>query len=172
MIDEIEEYWTDKPTSGEQPAALPRLERLADRFHLVVRRLRSRHNGRSTLEIEDEYDVQDLLGALLLVDFDDVRPEEWSPSRAGASSRVDFLLKREGVVVEVKKTRKGLGEKEVGDQLFVDIGRYRAHPDCRMLFCFVYDPEGRIGNPSGLESDLSRSDGNLDVRVVVAPKGL
>lgn len=73
------------------------------RFHRVARQLRSRHNGRSTLEIEDEYDVQDLLHALLQLHFDDIRAEEWTPSYAGKSARVDFLLKKEKIVIEVKK---------------------------------------------------------------------
>jgi glucan phosphorylase len=62
------------------------------RFHLVARQLRERHNERSTLQIEDEYDVQDLLHALLKINFEDVRAEEVCPSYAGGSSRVDFLL--------------------------------------------------------------------------------
>ena len=57
-------------------------------------------------EIKDEYDVQDLLNALLRLNFDDVRPEEYTPSYAGSSTRVDFLLKKEKIVIEVKKTRK------------------------------------------------------------------
>lgn len=83
---------------------------------------------------------------------------------------MDFLLKREQIVIEVKMTRRGLGAKEVGDELLVDIGRYRSHPDCRLLVCFVYDPMNKIGNPEGLEADLSRSVDGLQVRVVVAPK--
>ena len=45
-----------------------------------------------------------LLHALLLLYFDDIRAEEWTPSYAGKSARMDFLLKNEGVVIEVKKT--------------------------------------------------------------------
>lgn len=45
------------------------------------------------LFLEDEYDVQDLPHALLLLYFDDVRAEEWTPSYAGKSARMDFLLK-------------------------------------------------------------------------------
>ena len=105
--------------------------------------------------IEDEYDVQDLLHALLRLYFDDVRPEEWTPSYAGKSARMDFLLKEEKIVIEVKKTRKGLGDKELGDQLIIDVERYKIHPDCKKLICFIYDPEGRIGNPGGLVSDLN-----------------
>ena len=107
------------------------------------------------MSIEDEYDVQDLLHALLHLYFDDIRAEEWTPSYAGKSARVDFLLKNEKTVIEVKKTRHGLADKEVGDQLIIDVDRYKEHPDCEKLICFVYDPEGRIGNPNGIMDDLN-----------------
>ena len=139
--------------SGQGPADL--LTRICKGFHRAARQLRVRHKGRGTIEMGDEYDVQDLLHSFLVLHFDDVRPEEHTPSYAGGSSRMDFLLKRERIVVEVKRTREGLGAKEVGEQLMIDIARYRAHPDCKLLLCFVYDPEGRIGNPRGLESDLA-----------------
>jgi hypothetical protein len=148
------------------------LERLCSRFHLVARQLRSRHSNRDTLPVEDEYDVQDLLHALLTLEHDDIRPEEWTPSYAGGSSRMDFLLKLEQIVIEAKKTRSGLGTKELEEQLIVDIQKYKQHPDCRTLVCFVYDPEGRIANPRALEDDLSGDKDGLAVRVIIAPKGL
>ena len=46
-------------------------------------------------------------------------------------------------------------DKDLGDQLIIDVDRYKSHPDCDTLVCFVYDPEGRIGNPNGLCSDLN-----------------
>lgn len=148
------------------------VEHICNRFHLVARQLRCRHGDRDTLAIEDEYDVQDLLHALLTMEFDDIRSEEWTPSYAGSGARVDFLLKQERIVIEAKKTRKGLGAKEVGEQLMIDIQRYQVHPDCRTLVCFVYDPEGRIGNPRGLENDLNGQHNDLEVRVMIVPKGL
>jgi hypothetical protein len=147
------------------------LETICLRFHLVARQLRARRKGRVTLDVSDEYDVQDLLHALLYLFFDDVRPEEWTPSNAGASARMDFFLKNESIVVEAKKTRPKLGAKEIGDQLIVDITRYKGHPGCKTLFCFVYDPEGRVTNPRGIETDLSRKDGDLTVKVFIVPRG-
>jgi len=170
MIGEIEQYWDEKAPVVNAVSPLITLTRLADRFHLVARQIRSRHNGRPTLEVEDEYDVQDLLHSLLVLEFDDVRPEEWTPSYAGRSSRMDFLLKKERIVIEVKRTRPNLTAREVGDQLLIDIGRYQAHSDCDLLFCFVYDPEGRISNPRGLENDLSKPSNDLAVHVLVRPK--
>jgi hypothetical protein len=145
------------------------LKNIFDRFHLVARQLRNRHGSRNTLDIDDEYDVQDLLGALLKLHFDDVRREEWTPSYAGGSARMDFLLKQERIVIEIKKTRKNLGDKELGNQLIEDKARYRVHQDCRKLICFVYDPEGRITNPSGIGNDLNSKDGELEVQVIIKP---
>jgi len=176
LIDEINEWEVEEKAGDvvceEVPNAIATMEYLCKRFHLVVRQLRSRHNGRQTLQIEDEYDVQDLLHALLTIYFDDIRPEEWTPSYAGGSSRMDFLLKQEQIVVEVKKTRNGLGAKEVGDQLLIDIQRYKTHPDCKTLFCFVYDPDGRISNPRGIENDLNKTYNGLPVKVLITPTGL
>jgi hypothetical protein len=94
------------------PAFL-QIEKLLLRFHRVAQQLTKRRESRPTLLINDEYDVQDLFRALLWIEFDDVRPEQWTPSYAGGSAKMDFLLKKEQVVIEVKKTRATLGEKEV-----------------------------------------------------------
>lgn len=151
--------------------ALDAIEQLCTRFHLVARQLTERHAKRDTLAIADEYDVQDLFHALLHIDFDDIRPEEYTPSYAGKATRMDFLLPEEKLVVEVKKTRGGLGAGEVGTQLIEDIARYKTHPDCSTLICFVYDPDGHIKNPRGFERDLNSADDGLVVRVLVTPKG-
>jgi hypothetical protein len=153
-----------------KPTPLQRVEHLVKRFHRVALQLRKRHGGRAAHTVADEYDVQDLLHALLKLEFDDIRPEEWTGSYAGKASRMDFLLKAEQLVIEVKMTRDSLGTKEVGDELIIDIGRYRAHADCKTLVCFVYDPSHHIDNPDGLEHDLSGSRDGLEVRVFIAPK--
>lgn len=170
IIGEIEQFWEDSEIAQQTTHPLDYVRKLCDRFHLVARQIRSRHDGRTTLEIEDEYDVQDLLHALLKIEFDDVRPEEWTPSYAGKSARMDFLIKQHSIVIETKKTRSGLTEKKVGDELIVDIARYNQHPDCKTLVCFAYDPEGRIGNPLGLENDLSGDHNGLAVIIIVRPK--
>jgi hypothetical protein len=141
-------------------------------FPLFAKQIQVRHKKRSTIEFSDEYDVQDAMHALLRLHFDDVRPEEWTPSYGGKSTRMDFLLKPEQVVVEVKMTRKGLDQKEVVKQLTEDKERYRSHPDCRALVCFVYDPGGMCDNPIALETDVSVLEGEFRVSVVVAPQSI
>ena len=161
----------EAPTKENDADGFQFIKQICTRFHLVARQLRKRHNGRPTLDISDEYDVQDLLHSLLCLFFDDIRPEEWTPSYAGQASRMDFLLKNESIVIEFKKTRQGLGAKEVGNELIVDIERYKSHPSCRHLVCFVYDPDSQIANQDGLENDLNRDEGELSVKVIIAPKG-
>ena len=158
-----------KIRGDEKPDSNAILRLIFKKFYRVGRQLQSRYNRRPTLEINDEYDVQDLLHALLRLYFDDIRSEEWTPSYSGKSARMDFLLKKEGIVIEVKKTRQGLTDKELGDQLIIDVERYKSHPDCRSLICFVYDPEGRIGNPEGMSKDLYEQHKGF-VEIIIEPK--
>jgi hypothetical protein len=145
---------------------------LCRRFPLLPDTLRKRYGGRPPLEVADEYDVQDLLHGILRLHFDDVRPEEYTPSYGGKHSRVDFLLPRERLVVEAKMTRNGLGQKEVIDQLLIDVGRYSKMEHVDTLVCLVFDPERRCANPKGIESDVENSGGRLEVRVVVCPQSV
>jgi len=157
------------PSAKEGAPPMAKVQRICERFHTVARQLRHRHDGRATLEVTDEYDVQDLLHALLLVEFEDVRPEEWTPSYAGGAGRMDFLLKREQVVIETKMARAGHTAKKIGDELLIDIARYQQHQDCHTLVCFVYDPVGLVANPRGVERDLTRQSGDFRVAVLIRP---
>lgn len=171
IIENVKEYIDKDFITFEQKNKVDidsALNKIFSHFYKVARQLRCRYENRETLKIEDEYDVQDLLHALLLLFFDDVRAEEWTPSYAGKSARMDFLLKNERVVIEVKKTRFGLADKELGDQLIIDVDRYKVHPDCKRLICFVYDVEGRIGNPNGLMADLNNQHEGF-VTVIIKP---
>jgi hypothetical protein len=144
--------------------------RLCHRFHAIARQLRLRGEYRATVAIEDEIDVQDLLHALLRVQFDDIGTDEWTPRYSNDAPRTTFLLDHDGLAVVVKKTRAGLSTKDLAEQLRLDIERYRTRERCTALFCFMYDPEGRIGNPRGLEQDLATTSEHFTVDVLVAPK--
>jgi len=142
-----------------------------NRFQKVEQQLARRHDGRETLRIKDEYDVQDLLHAILKLHFDDVRAEEHTPSYAGSSKRMDFLLNDSEIVIEVKKTRETLKDKEVGEQLTIDINHYKSHPKCKQLYCFVYDKDCLISNPRGIEKDLeTQSTPEMAVKVFIRPE--
>ncbi|KPK95905.1 hypothetical protein AMJ80_02985 [bacterium SM23_31] len=154
----------------EVDGPINKIKLVCNRFQIVERQLSKRHDNRETLKIEDEYDVQDLFHSLLKIFFNDIRPEEWTPSYAGGSSRMDFILKNEKIVVETKKTRHGLKDIRLGEELIIDIEKYKNHPDCKTLFCFVYNPDGLLDNPSAIENDLTRQEEGIDVIVLVTPK--
>jgi len=142
---------------------------LCRRFHRYVTALANRSRGKPPLVVDDEYDVQYLMNALLRVHFNDVRSEEGTVSYAGGGVRMDFLLKAEQLVVEAKMTRPTLKDREIGDELLQDIARYKQHPDCEGLICLIYDPSNLLTNPHGLQSDLERmsSDGFFVAAVIV-----
>lgn len=146
------------------------IENLFLKFHSAALEITRRYDSRDTLKIADEYDVQDLLRGLLRLHFADIRKEEWTPSYAGSSKRIDFLLKQKQIAIETKMTREGLTARKLGDELIVDIAHYQKHPNCKTLYCFVYDPEERLSNPRGLETDLTRKHEKLDVTVFIVPR--
>ena len=156
------------PQPGSDPVELVRV--LCSRFHSVVRQLRLRGEYRATLNVEDEIDVQDLLHALLRIQFDDIGTEEWTPSYAEGALRTTFLLNDNRLAVLVKKTRNGLTAKDLTEQLRIDTERYRTKSRCTALLCFIYDPDGRIGNPRALEASLTAVSDSLAIHVLVAPK--
>lgn len=128
---------------------------ICKRFGYVVDVMRNRYASRTPLLMSDEYDVQDLLHALLKIEFDDIRDEEGTPSTFKRNARIDFLLKEEKIVIECKMTRTGLNDKEIGKQLIEDVLKYTKHPDCGHLICLVYDPAGLIVNETGIQNDLN-----------------
>lgn len=174
-LDEARDYsGVSKNVQINETEALRRVHVILDKFtvvsHQLTQRRREGDKPRDTILISDEYDVQDLLHALLKIDFDDIRAEEWTPSYAGGASRMDFLLKKHHIVIEVKMTRKGLADRETGEQLLVDIVKYQAHPDCKHLIAFIHDPERRIKNPAGLVGDIESKKEKIDIKVVIRPQ--
>lgn len=160
---------------GSTPSKPAKVEEL---LAIIVRGLRRsmhplthRRKGAQSLSFGSEYDIQDLLHALLRPWISDIRPEEFTPSYAGSSTRMDFLLPDHSLVIETKIVRDRAHARKIGDELIIDIDHYRKHPDCRSLWCVVYDPDQLITNSRGLKTDLEgvrkSKDGEVSVRVFV-----
>lgn len=128
---------------------------LARRMKLIARQLARRYSNRQTIQINDEYDTQDLFHSLLRIFFDDIRQEEWTPNYAGGNKRMDFLIPAHSMAVELKHSRSSMTAKELGDQLVIDIQNYKQHHGVKLLVCIVFDTHGFIINPRGIETDLT-----------------
>jgi hypothetical protein len=146
------------------------LEQLFLRFHSVAKQLQKRQRSREPFTLKDEYDVQDLLNGLLQIYFEDIRPEEYCPSYAGTSARIDFFLKKEQIAIEAKMATKDHGRKEIAKELILDKEYYRKKEGVTFLYCLVYDPEEVITNPHGFESDLNEKGEKFQCKVFVVPR--
>ena len=156
--------------AGGELDAVQTVVQLGRRFLYVQRELLRRYGGnRPTLVVNDEHDAEDLFRALLRIFFDDVRPEDHVPEYAGASSRVDFVIPQYDLAVELKHARQAMDAQTLGNELLVDVARDGARADIRHLVCLVFDHDGRLNNPRGLEADLSRkaTQTGLAVSVVI-----
>jgi len=147
------------------------LQVLATGLRRAMDPLTHRRKGLPAISFGTEYDIQDLLHALMRPWVKDIRPEEHTPSYAGTATRMDFLLPAYNLVIEVELVRDRAHAKRVGDELIIDIEHYKRHPACKNLWCLVYDPETLLPNPGGLVSDLqgtrAKDNGSLSVRVLI-----
>jgi hypothetical protein len=148
--------------------ALELLQKIGRELPTTFSILESGHRGRTGITVDDEYDVQHILHALSVLHFEEVEPEEPTPTMAGGSSRLDFLLKQERVAIETKMMRTGLSRNKVRHELASDIVYFRAHPNVDALFILIYDPKRKITNATGFENDLFSDSDDFLVRVVVA----
>jgi hypothetical protein len=169
LLEVIASHLEETPTKKLDYGAVDLIHNICDKFNIVAEQLEKRHDKRESIRINDEYDVQDLFHSLLHLYFDDIRDEDSMPSFAGISSRIDFLLSKEKIGIEIKKTGSNLKCDKLRTQLSEDIVSYEKHPEFNILIFFVYDHEKLIGNPRGFESDFNKEDQNRIVRVFIRP---
>lgn len=138
-----------------------------NRFDINIKR---RYNNRNTIEIQDEYDLQDSLFAILKLFIEDIRKEDYVPSYCGKNSRVDFFIPELKVAIETKMTNNNLKDKEIGEQLLIDIGRYKGNPNIKKVIFFIYDKNAFITNPHGILKDIEKMSTNeLEIKVYISP---
>lgn len=134
---------------------------------------RKRHNNRKEFitEIKDEYDVQDLLHPILKLHFCNVSSEFVIPSDMQKSHRIDFYLDNHGIAIEVKRPSKKRDKNIIEAELKEDILSYSSFPDCKSIYCFIYDPEFIIDKPRFFEEALEKkSTNNFKIRAFIRPK--
>ncbi|MFC5133519.1 MULTISPECIES: hypothetical protein [Haloferacaceae] len=163
---EVPELELENPVSLDR-GAVEKVELLFERFGHITRQLANRSRDRPPLQMDDEYDVQYLLHALLRLYFDDIRDENYLKRHAGVSPRIDFLLEDENIGIETKRVRANSHPKKIRTELAEDKEHYRSDTNCETLLCFIYDPDRYLTNPAEFEKDLSETTDNLTTRVTV-----
>ena len=133
--------------------------------------LTHRRKGVVPLSFKNEYDVQDLLHALIRPWVNDIRAEEFTPSYGGTSTRMDFLLPKYDLVIETKIIRDHNHAKKLTDELIIDKEHYRRHPNCKILWFVIYDQDQFITNAQGVKDAFDGksidNSGEIEIRTFI-----
>ncbi len=118
------------------------VRRTLSNFGNAVQKIISgRRKNHREFEINDEYDVQDILYVILKSVFPNLRDEDPIPKVGAKSTKIDLILREEGILIEVKMIKaKDSSEVHFIEQLKVDFESYHQCQWLDKLFCFVYDP--------------------------------
>jgi hypothetical protein len=145
---------------------------ILENFANSVRKItQGRRKDKSLFVIEDEYDAQDLLYVILKSTFPKLIVEDPISKKGSQSSRIDFSLQEEGILIEVKMLRKDYNEDRCIGDLKKDIESYHAWKELKTLFCFVYDPERQSKdkhNFKQLEGKRTKNGHTFEVKVIVS----
>jgi len=148
------------------------IERLCKRLPQVARILAARsRKGKTAYEISDEYDVQDLLHAVLRAYIKYSVQEDTLPKVGGAKSgRVDVSIEELGVLVEVKYVRGPDDQKRLFEEYSQDLVLYSAWPHLKTMIYLIYN-SADLRDAEALEKLSAHQEVNgrrFDVRVVLA----
>lgn len=113
-----------------------------ENFEEAIRKITSvRRKDHSSFEVNDEYDVQDLLYVILKTIFPKLKEEDPTPRVGAKSNKIDLILREEGILIEVKMIKRSdSDDKPFVEQLKNDIQSYYECKWLKHLICLVYDP--------------------------------
>lgn len=112
------------------------------------------------IKIENEYDLQHLLYAVLKPLYEDIRKEVTEDSGVG-TVRSDMWIPTLQAVIETKCTRKSMTIKKLTEELEADIIHYRA----KTLYFYIFDKEKLVLDRSGFEHYFNRKFDGKEVKI-------
>lgn len=118
-------------------------------FHVATLHLQNRkRKGKEdkAFAIEDEYDVQDMLYAMLRPLVPDLEREDSTKKVAGKGGFLDFRSDELELIIEVKYCNDAKRAKELVDECNARIKRYGNREDLNTLMFFIYDPDRYLLN--------------------------
>lgn len=124
--------------------------------------------NRNLIAINDEYDVQDLLYFSLKSVFPEIKYEDDTSNYGGSAKRLDFYLKEEGIIIEVKHIDKA-DDKKYTKQMKEDLQSYHVVNILNDIIFFIYAPNAiqDINNFNELEGEQTIQGKTFNVKVVV-----
>lgn len=107
-------------------------------------------SNKTIITINDEYDVQDILYVILKSVFPQIKYEDDVSNYGGSSKRLDFYLKEEGIIIEVKEINKA-DDKKYTKQMKEDLQSYHVVNKLSCIIFFIYAPNAIQDENSFLE---------------------
>lgn len=120
----------------------------------LLNRSRADKKGKS-YTIDDEYDVQDLLYAILKPLIPDLNEENPTPKSAGDSGRIDLCSKENSFIIEIKYAKDKDRSKKLALECRDRILKYKDYPGLKWMLLFFYDPQHSIDDRHNFQNELS-----------------
>lgn len=114
------------------------------------------------IKIENEYDLQHLLYAVLKPFYEDIRKEVTEDSGVGAI-RSDLQIPSLNAVIEAKCSRKSMNLKKLTEEIEADIVHYQADS----IYFYVYDKEKIIKDRHAFETHFNCIFDGKKVRLII-----
>ncbi|AZB34251.1 PD-(D/E)XK nuclease domain-containing protein [Chryseobacterium bernardetii] len=124
--------------------------------------------NRAVISINDEYDVQDLLYIPLKSIFPEIKYEDDIGNYGGSAKRLDFYLREEGIIIEVKHINIA-DDKKYTKQMKEDLQSYHVVNKLNDIIFFIYAPNAiqDINNFNELQNIQTIHDKTFNVIVIV-----
>jgi hypothetical protein len=121
-------------------ADVSKIVQVCTRLRHSAQSLSDRKRKKPRFVIADEYDVQDLLYAVLRAYLKQVISEEpFGKVANAASGRADLAIEKLGVLIEVKLARNAKDQRRILDDFGKDLNLYAKWPHLKHLICFIYN---------------------------------
>ena len=114
------------------------------------------------IHIENEYDLQHLLYAVIKPLCPDARKEVSDDSGVG-TVRSDIKIFSLNTIIEAKCTRISTNLKRLTEEIEADIVHYKAD----YIFFYIYDKEKIIKDRQAFETNFNRSFDGKEVRIII-----
>lgn len=157
--------WTKSPERNHDDD-VAWLELLLRRLPRVIQQMRSRHGTRPPFSVEDQYDLEDMVRALLPLHFDSLHLHSHTPRHA-PGAHTDLFLPGPKIALTIKLVRPPVALPTLASQIQEDRARW-PREDCRLLVAFLHDPEAVLREPSVLEAAWSQGDEQPPLRCIIA----
>ncbi len=113
---------------------------VCERLPQAASRLANRRKGKTPFVITDEYDVQDLLHAVLRSSLKHTVQENPLPKVANAkSAKMDIGIEKLGILIEVKYAREPSDQAKIVQEIAEDLLLYTTWKPLKVLIFLIYN---------------------------------